>query len=278
MAVYERVVVGTDGSETAGRAVQKAATLAATLRSKLVIATGYHRPDEDDWGPASQRAERRGSLGAFAFQGASDVAGDAVGIARSTARGVDVSTSVREGDPAEILIEVAAAKDPSLLVVGNKGMMGAARFFGNVPNRISHHALSDLLICRTDIPFDGAVPKKMLIASDGSRTASRALDRGLDIAATLGAEVTVLFVGTSGKGKKVLDDARQRAEQQKVPFTDDLRSGDPAAQIVRAGEDHDLVVVGNKGMTTPGRFIHGSVPNSVSHSVHTDLCIVRTVE
>ena len=46
--------------------------------------------------------------------------------------------------------------------------------------------------------------------------------------------------------------------------------------ILAASDGHDLVVVGNRGMTGAGRFFVGGVPNKVSHHARTDLLIVNT--
>ena len=47
-------------------------------------------------------------------------------------------------------MRVAGEVDADLIVVGNKGMTGASRFFlGSVPNKVSHHINRSLLIVRT---------------------------------------------------------------------------------------------------------------------------------
>src|SRR5438067_2730840 len=55
-------------------------------------------------------------------------------------------TTLFRSDPSTALIEVAEDGDYDLLVVGNKGMTGASRFFlGSVPNKVSHHVQRSLL-------------------------------------------------------------------------------------------------------------------------------------
>jgi nucleotide-binding universal stress UspA family protein len=64
--------------------------------------------------------------------------------------GVEITPHVEGGDPATVLVDTAEAGGFDLLVVGNKGMTGATRFFlGSVPNKVSHHAPVALLIVRT---------------------------------------------------------------------------------------------------------------------------------
>jgi nucleotide-binding universal stress UspA family protein len=64
--------------------------------------------------------------------------------------GVEVTTHAREGDPADVILELAEKTKADLILVGNKGMTGARRFLlGSVPNKISHHAPCSVYIART---------------------------------------------------------------------------------------------------------------------------------
>ena len=64
--------------------------------------------------------------------------------------GVKVRTFARQGEPADAILDVAEEENADLIVVGNKGMTGAKRFLlGSVPNKVSHHAPSSVLIVRT---------------------------------------------------------------------------------------------------------------------------------
>ena len=65
--------------------------------------------------------------------------------------GVPVEFEARVGDPVDVLLDVASERDVDLIVIGNKGMTGARRYWlGNVPNKISHHAEASVMIVRTD--------------------------------------------------------------------------------------------------------------------------------
>jgi nucleotide-binding universal stress UspA family protein len=130
MAGYRHVVVGTDGSESAGLAVVHAAQLAGALGAKLTVVMAY-AGDGD----------------------AADVAVVAVGAARTLAMAegaIDVDVFVEPGDPADVVIGAAESRGGDVIVVGSKGMTTAKRFLlGNVPNKISHHAPCDVIIVRT---------------------------------------------------------------------------------------------------------------------------------
>ena len=64
-------------------------------------------------------------------------------------RGVEVVAHPREGDPADAILSVAEETQADLIVVGNKGMTGARRLLGSVPNKISHNAPCGVYIVRT---------------------------------------------------------------------------------------------------------------------------------
>jgi nucleotide-binding universal stress UspA family protein len=142
--VYAAIVVGTDGSETAAKAVSTAATIAETMGARLHVVTAFGSRPADIPEELAKEYNWMASAGAQA-----DVilrqAVNAVGGA-----GVEMETHARAGDAAAVIIDVAVEVDADLIVVGNKGMTGVARFLlGSVPNKIAHHAPCDVLIART---------------------------------------------------------------------------------------------------------------------------------
>lgn len=280
MAVYRTVIVGTDGSATATEAVQRAAMLAAGMKAPLLVAAVFVRPRPEDFGPPSQRAEMpRESWLSASYRAAAETVADAAGLARAAAgQDLAVDTVTPEGEPADMLLAEAERRPGSLLVVGNQGMTGSQRFLlGSVPNKISHHAVGDVLIMRTGDQRALQSPRRFLVATDGSETATRAVLRGAQVAAALGAEVTILTVDDdAGRARRTLDGAAGVVEQAGVAATRKHRTGHAAEQIIEAEKGHDIVVVGNRGMTGAGRLMLGNVPNRVSHHSETDLLIVST--
>jgi nucleotide-binding universal stress UspA family protein len=146
--MFRSIVVGTDGSETAGKAVEQAIELAVTLGASIEIVSAYEPV------PAARlRSEAREAPPdlQWTINPREDV--DAVlaeARERAEAAGVAVQAYAREGDPADAILDVAEERGADLIVVGNKGMTGAKRFLlGSVPNKVSHHAPCSVLIIRT---------------------------------------------------------------------------------------------------------------------------------
>ncbi|MEY2475216.1 MAG: hypothetical protein QOG87_531 [Actinomycetota bacterium] len=145
---YRNVVVGTDGSETAERAVDHAARLASTFGARLTVVTAF-TPGEGVDAQELETAPEDVRWRLTDAGGAEDLAGHARDVAK--AAGVqDVRTHVASGDPASALIDAAEDTLADVIVVGSRGMTGASRFLlGSVPNKVSHHAPCDVLIVHT---------------------------------------------------------------------------------------------------------------------------------
>jgi nucleotide-binding universal stress UspA family protein len=146
--VFTRIVVGTDGSETAAEAVRQAIDLAKMSGATLGVVSAFS--------PISERKvkdEQRDAPADVQYEiGPREDVNLVLDAAAAEARkeGVEVQTHPVEGDPAEAILKVAEDTNADLIVVGNKGMTGARRFIlGSVPNNISHHAPCSVIIVRT---------------------------------------------------------------------------------------------------------------------------------
>ena len=146
--MFDRIVVGTDGSETADAAVRTAVELARLSDAKLEIVSAYQPIPQ-----SRLRDEESGISGDISHtinprEDVQLVLDKAAAEAKKAK--VDVVTHPREGDPADAILDVAEENDADLVMVGNKGMTGARRFLlGSVPNKISHHAPCDVWIVKT---------------------------------------------------------------------------------------------------------------------------------
>jgi nucleotide-binding universal stress UspA family protein len=144
--VPTNIVVGTDGSATAERAVAKATALAKAVGAELVVTAYNNRAPA---GVAAAGISLDASWVAAAHSGAESVAKEAGDKAK--AEGVaTVSHHAVAGDPSEVLLQVTTEQGADLLVVGSKGMQSTARFLlGPIANKVSRKVACDLLIVET---------------------------------------------------------------------------------------------------------------------------------
>lgn len=148
MGTYQTVLVGTDGSDSSLRAVDKAAELARDAAARLVIVCAYR--------PASERevAAAGDVLGDEAYQVVGSApADDTLQTAhdRATKAGAtDVVTEAISGEPVKSLVRAVSDHKADVIVVGNRGLNTlAGRLLGSVPSDVSHQARCDVLIVHT---------------------------------------------------------------------------------------------------------------------------------
>jgi nucleotide-binding universal stress UspA family protein len=143
--MFGTVLVGTDGSDRAERAVHAAVDVAKGQGARLVIAAAYREGERHRESVTSASAVAVGNLRDAAEQ-----------MLMRSARHAEeqglsgVEWEARAGDPADVIIDIAAERDIDLIVLGNKGMTGARRYLmGSVADKVSHHAPCSVMIVRT---------------------------------------------------------------------------------------------------------------------------------
>ena len=133
----ESIIVGTDGSDTAERAVDRAGVIARAFGATVYVVSVY----SDDKTPLvglGKQGDRRHA------QQAVDRAQE-----RLAKQGVESVTHVSNREAGRELVAIADKQRAQMIVVGNRGMTGAKRALGSVPNYVSHHAHCDVVIVRT---------------------------------------------------------------------------------------------------------------------------------
>jgi Rieske Fe-S protein len=146
--------VATDGSPTADRAARKGLDLARALGAKATLLFIGH--------PSTGDLVLKDTV--------ATLAGD-----------MEVNTRVLGGDPADKIVEIADADRIDLVVVGNKGMTGTARFLlGSVPQKVLEHAQCDVLIARTVTQAATEIGKGEggIVSVDGNKVAVFRDDNG----------------------------------------------------------------------------------------------------
>lgn len=250
--MYKKIVAGTDLSPTAKVATDRAAWLAQRLEADLVLV----HAGTDPGGPFEELVSSYGAEGV-----------------------------VEQGNPAEVLLSECGRVGGDLLVVGSVGMSGARRFLlGSVPNKVSHHAATDVLIVKTDPPRnDGGDYRSILVGTDGSPTAMRAVDMASSLAGKLGVKPTIVCayqppteqelkamradpsdpvaqwsagktsretpeefrwrIADAARAQDVLDRAAEHAKNQGVEADVRAIEGHPAETLIRIAEAEDMDLI-----------------------------------
>ena len=165
----DRVMVATDRSETADRAVRWAANVAAAYRAELLLLQVLPAADVPEVALSLADEELR--------RFAEEIAG-----ARGRAR------VVVDDDPARAILDAVEAERVDVVVVGNLGMGGRKQFLlGNVPNRISHNARCTVVIVNTAPPGGASGHARGASADASAQVEGRLLGRAWRIGRVMSA-------------------------------------------------------------------------------------------
>jgi len=264
-------MAGTDGSQRAEEAVERAAQLASVTGAALdlvyVIDTGRPHHDAD----VEPKAEA--------------VLHKAEAIA---ARSLPARARVVAGDPAEALVEEVTDDAVDAICVGpDTGLLGGRVRIGRVAAHVLRHAPCSVLVGRE---AGSTFPESILCGVDGSGSSNETAGLAATIAVASGAELRLQNVVPVFEGDErewTLDDdepdpteiesAAQVARAAGARPIRERALGRPEYAILEAAgrERSDLVVVGSRGLSGVSRVLLGSVSEYVAMHAHCSVLVVR---
>ena len=141
----------------------------------------------------------------------------------------------------------------------------------------------------------------IVVGTDGSETAAEAVEVATEIARVHGSRLHVVtayepvlpvlsheerealgelaWMASPGeRAERRVTAAAEPAAVAGVEVETHVRTGDAAHALIEVAEaqEADLIVVGNKGLSSPARFLLGSVPSKVVHHAPCHVLVVRT--
>jgi nucleotide-binding universal stress UspA family protein len=206
---------------------------------------------------------------------------------RFAGQGVVVSHAVADGFPDTTIVKIAEEVGARTIVLGTHGRTGLKWFFlGSVAQRVVRLARSEVLVARGDAPAGGY--RRILVATDFSPSADRALARSLDFAAndaridlvhcwhipTIGLAAGMPLVqGMVGEDRVALEAslrasgeelvARHRRSGLDLRFRAVFAPPRPGLLDELEGGAYDLVALGSHGRRALPRFMLGSVAEAI---------------
>ena len=250
--IFERVVVGNDGSPAAIEALRLARRLATPdARLLAVTVAETHYATRAGMNAVEWDERLRADAEAARLEAERELRGDP----RAEAR-------VVIGYGARALLATVEEVRADLVVVGSHGHSRAAGIvLGSVATRVVHDAPCSVLVAREQPEIDD-FPRSIVVGLDTSPVSVEAEVAAEALAAATGARVRHL---TATGGKRLPDNAELVGE---------LDSRSPVAALVDASRSSDLVVVGSRGLH--GVASLGSVAERVAHAAECSVLVVRS--
>jgi nucleotide-binding universal stress UspA family protein len=252
-SVFDRVIVGIDGTEPGLEACKQALRLVAPDGwIELVSAVYLAGAALAGWSAARMAEELEREAGAGLHR-AQEMAGD-----RASGRLVN-------GPAADVLLREAARLEATLLALGTHGHSRLSEIvIGGVAGEVLHRAPCSVLIARPPRSGD-AFPRSVVVGLDGSPESDHALAAAEELRRRFDVPLRVL-VALQGKA---VDLAHVHL---RTPFSEPV-DAPPVEALVEASDDADLVVVGSRGLH--GVQALGSVGERVAHRARSSVLVVR---
>jgi nucleotide-binding universal stress UspA family protein len=279
------ILVGVDGSEPSLAAVRWAAAEGRRLGRPLRLVHSYLGPmlaapmvtPPYAWLPDSLRED------------AEKLVQHAVGVARSAAPDVPVTSEVVSGPTGSLLVDMSGSAH--LVVVGHRGHGGfASLLLGSVATALVAHAHCPTVVVRSAPDETGPV----VVGVDGSAQSQAALEYAFAAADRRGVPLRVVYAWQPPPPPRRADVHYDPAEIETahrhevrswvqpvhdkyphVPVENFLIAGQPATSLVDAGRDASLLVIGSRGRGGFTGMLLGSVSQQVIHHASGAVAVIR---
>jgi len=217
-------------------------------------------------------------------------------------QGVDARIKVlRAGDSiARAIVDFSEGEQADLIVVGTRGFGGLKRMvLGSVSTGLLNEASCPVIVVRGGTSGLGQKLQKILVATDGSKNANRAVQTAVSIAKNVGAGITIVHAiymppsaygtftpmmdqileGLRKEGERIISEATKIAEENGVKAGSQLIDTDqnPVSAITSYSKEgrFALIVMGTRGLSGVRKAFLGSVANGVVHSANCSVLVTK---
>jgi len=285
--MYETMVVGFDDSPASKAALIEASNMAKKNGGKVILVHAVYF-DTEEFGIAPEQLEKRLKIGEKACIQSKQMV--------SSEFGVDVQSLLCEGDPPEVILDIAEGNKADLIVLGTYGRRGLNRLLmGSVTSRIILDAPMDVLVVKKPCTKCTGEYKSVLVPFDGSDFSKRALHRACQVARENSGEVNVLYVipryeemvgffktesiskSLLQEAAKITDAAKELALLQGTVIKTAVAEGYSSDRIIEAAAQagNDLIIMGSHGYRGVNKAIMGSTTERVILDAPCPVLIVR---
>ncbi len=274
--MLKRILVPVDGStlslmveETAALIAKKVGATVTLLHIMQELRFGYGLPQH-------MRDELLGSI----EQHADSIVNSARAL--FSEEKVEADAETVSGDPADSILDFSK-KDYDLIVMGAHGENEKDPYvLGSVTKKVMQHIMRPTLIVKR-----ASALSNLLVCIDGSEHSIKAFKYAIELAEKMNSKATVLNVQerriydfspkeAEELGGQILSKALNAVGKTKVKTGKKLEFGVPSDKIVEVAEkgEHDLIVLGSRGLGTVTKFLLGGVSDDVIHKAKCSVLMV----
>lgn len=298
--MFDKILIGMDGSENALHAARTAALVAAHFHAQALVVNVFVPAPIFHLTLGAEGAEQRMHQRAQWQEARLRLES----LPLFTEKHVPCEFKQIVGHPVGGLVDVARDQAADLIVVGNRGLRGLQEWvMGSVSRGVLHHAPCSVLVVRPDATGLQVNPfRHILLVSDGSDGANRAAQAAIQMAQRFSTSLTILNVYeeyanvplNAGEGyvppyvmdteaaasaslRVVEESVRSIAQGTGVFCSFHQEIGYTNEAILRFAKEQgaDLIVMGSRGLGGFGRMLLGSVSDHIAHHATCPVLVAR---
>ncbi|HYA32119.1 MAG TPA: universal stress protein [Thermodesulfovibrionales bacterium] len=285
--MYQTIVVGYDESISSKAALTEASHWVKRHGGKVVLVHAVFF-DEEEFGIAPTQLDKRLKLGEkVCYQAKETIASEF---------GIEALSLLCEGDPPEVIVDIAREKKADLIVMGTYGRKGLNRILmGSATSQVIVKSGVDVLVVKRECSECTGSYRSVLLAYDGSDFSRNALSRACELSKLDEAEITALYVipryeemigflKTSSikdsmmqEAQKIIDGAKKLAAGHDINIKTMIEDGHAADSIIATAArlKNDLIIIGSYGWRGVNKAIMGSTAERVLIGASCPILVVR---
>ena len=285
--MYETILVGFDDSEFSKAALIDVSNRVKRHGGKVILVNAVYF-DEEEFSIAPEQREKRLELGKKICIQKREML--------SSEFGIEAESLVCEGEPPEVIVDIAREKNADLIAMGTYGRKGLKRLLmGSVTSRVVVNAHCDVLVVKKPCSECTGEYKSILVPFDGSEFSKKALNRACELSKIDDSLITALYVipryeemveffmtssirkSLLNEAEKIVTVAKEIASGLEISLKTEIREGHAGDRIVETAErlENDLIVMGSYGFRGVNKAIMGSTAERVIMNASCPILIVR---
>lgn len=285
--MYKTILVGFDDSLPSKAALIEASNWVKKHGGKVILVHAVYF-DTEEFGIAPEQLEKRLKIGEKACLQTKEML--------TSEFGIEVQSLLCEGEPPEVILDVAKGKKADLIVLGTYGRKGLNRLLmGSVTSHVIVNSGIDVLVVKKQCTECTGIYKSILVPFDGSEFSKKALDRACKLSKVDGANITVLYVipryeemieffrtdsiqqSLFDEAEKIMGEAKKIALPYEVSIAATIQEGHAADKIVEIADKlkNDLIIIGTYGWKGVNKAIMGSTTERVIMNAKSPVLVVR---
>ncbi len=287
--MYNSIVVGYDESLSSKAALKEASRWVKMHGGKLFLIHAVFF-DQEEFAILPSQMEKRFEFGTNVCLQAKKDLHNEFGLNGS------VESMVCEGEPPEVIVDMAHGKNADLIALGTYGRKGFKRLLmGSVTSQVIMNSPCDVLVVTRECTRCTGRYSSLLVPFDGSESSKKALVRACELSKLDGGELTVLYVipryeemmdffktetitkSLFQEAEKILDVAKKIAAGLGVQIKAVVQEGHAGDKTVELAEKfrNDLIVMGTHGWSGVNKAIMGSTTERIIANAARPILIVK---